>query len=138
MKGRGENANKTLLTSPPSCLIIAPGCSMEHLRLLEEGVHYLHFLNCGTRGNTAFLCVCAQSCQTLETPQTIVHRLLYLWDFPGKNTAVGCHFLLQGIFLIQGSNVHFLCLLHCKQIFIYLFFTLSHRGSPTAFLHLSN
>ena len=26
------------------------------------------------------------------------------WDFPGKNTNVGCHFLLQGIFLTQGSN----------------------------------
>ena len=23
------------------------------------------------------------------------------WDFPGKNTGVGCHFLLQGIFLTQ-------------------------------------
>ena len=26
-------------------------------------------------------------------------RLLCPWDFPGKNTGVGCHFLLQGIFL---------------------------------------
>ena len=26
------------------------------------------------------------------------------WDFPGKNTGVGCHFLLQGIFWTQGSN----------------------------------
>ena len=32
----------------------------------------------------------------------------YLWDFPGKNTRVGCHFLLQGIFLTQGSNPHLL------------------------------
>ena len=24
--------------------------------------------------------------------------------FPGKNTGIGCHFLLQGIFLIQGST----------------------------------
>ena len=30
--------------------------------------------------------------------------LLFLWDSPGKNTGVGCHFLLRGIFLIQGSN----------------------------------
>ena len=35
-------------------------------------------------------------------------RLLCLWDFPGKHTGVGCHFFLQGIFLIQGLN---LCLL---------------------------
>ena len=30
------------------------------------------------------------------------------WDFPGKNTGVGCHFLLQGIFLDQGSDLSFL------------------------------
>ena len=32
-------------------------------------------------------------------------RLLCPWDFPGQNTVVGCHFLLQGIFLTQGSNL---------------------------------
>ena len=26
------------------------------------------------------------------------------WDSPGKNTGVGCHFLLQGVFPSQGSN----------------------------------
>ena len=35
-------------------------------------------------------------------------RLLCPWDFPGKNTGMGCHFLLQGTFPTQGSN---LCLL---------------------------
>ena len=30
-------------------------------------------------------------------------RLLCPWDFPGKNTGVGYHLLLQGIFPIQGS-----------------------------------
>ena len=39
------------------------------------------------------------------------------WDFPGKNTGVGCHFLLQGTFLTQGSNPWLLpLLLHCRQI----------------------
>ena len=42
-------------------------------------------------------------------------RLLCPWDFPGKNTGVGCHFLLQGIFLTQGSN---LSLLHYRQTFL--------------------
>jgi len=37
-------------------------------------------------------------------------RLLRPWDFPGKNTGVGCHFLLQGIFLTQGSNPGLLAL----------------------------
>ena len=33
-----------------------------------------------------------------------LYRLLYAWEFRGKNTAVGCHFLLQGIFPTQGLN----------------------------------
>ena len=40
-------------------------------------------------------------------------KLLRPWDFPGKNTEVGCHFLLQGLFPIQGWN---LCLLHFRWI----------------------
>ena len=39
-------------------------------------------------------------------------RLLCPWDSPGKNTGVGCHAFLQGIFLTQGSNPSLLCLLH--------------------------
>ena len=39
--------------------------------------------------------------------------LVHPWDFPGKNTVVGCHFLLQKIFLTQGLNLH---LLHCRWI----------------------
>ena len=38
-------------------------------------------------------------------------RLLCLQNFPGKNTGVGYHFLLQGTFPTQGSNPH-LRLLH--------------------------
>ena len=33
-------------------------------------------------------------------------RLLRPWDFPGKNTGVGCCFLLQELFLTAGSNPH--------------------------------
>ena len=48
-------------------------------------------------------------------------RLLCPWNFPSKNTGVGCHFLLQGIFPTQGSK---LCLLHllCKQEEFFFFF----------------
>ena len=35
-------------------------------------------------------------------------------DSLGKNTEVGCHARLQGIFLTQGSNPSLLCLLHCQ------------------------
>jgi len=41
-------------------------------------------------------------------PGSPVHR-----DSPGKNTGVGCHALLQGIFPTQGLNSG---LLHCRQI----------------------
>ena len=53
-------------------------------------------------------------------------RVLCPWDSPGKNTGVGCHALLQGIFLTQGSNSHLLCLLYCRWIL----YPLSHWGSP--------
>ena len=43
-------------------------------------------------------------------------RLLSPWDFPGKNTGVGWHFLLQGIFPTQGLNSHFLWLLCWRHI----------------------
>ena len=66
-------------------------------------------------------CVCvfvrsvAQS--TLLRPHGLQSsRVLCPWDFPSKNTGVGCHFLLQGIFPTQGSNLH---LLHCRQILYY-------------------
>ena len=39
------------------------------------------------------------------------------WDFPGKNTGVGCCFLLQGICPIQESNLGPLC---CRQTFYHL------------------
>ena len=37
-------------------------------------------------------------------------RLLCPWDSPGQNTGVGCHALLQGIFLTQGSKLRLSCL----------------------------
>ena len=50
-----------------------------------------------------------QSCPTLLWPcRLLPARLLCPWNSPGKNTGVGCHFLLQGIFPTQGSKVHLL------------------------------
>ena len=51
-------------------------------------------------------------------PGSFVHG-----DSLGKNTGVGCHAILQGIFLTQGSNP---VLLHCRQILSHV----SHQGSP--------
>lgn len=39
-------------------------------------------------------------------------RILCPWNLPGKNTGACCHFLLQGIFLTQGSNPSLLHVLH--------------------------
>ena len=60
--------------------------------------------------------------QLFVTLWTVAQRLLSPWYSPSKNIGVGCHFLLQGIFLIWGSNSG---LLRYRQI-LYL---LSHRGS---------
>ena len=43
-------------------------------------------------------------------------RLLCPWDFQGKNTGVGCHFLLQGVFLTQGLNLGLLGLLQYIRV----------------------
>ena len=48
-------------------------------------------------------------------------RLPYPWSSPGKNTGVGCHFLVQGIFPTQRLN---LGLPHCRQFLYHL----SHQG----------
>ena len=72
----------------------------------------------------AVLCLAVQSCPTLHgpmdysPPRSSVHR-----DSPGKNTDVGFHALLQGIFPSQGSNPG---LPLCGQILYHL----SYQGSP--------
>ena len=69
------------------------------------------------------------SCRTLLQPHGLLWcteestRLLCLWNSPGKNTGVGCHSLLQGIFPTQGSN---LGLLHRRRIL----YCLSHQEDP--------
>ena len=57
-------------------------------------------------------------------------RLLCPWDFPGKYTGVGCHFLLQGIFPTQGL---ILSLLHCWQIL----YPVSYKGRPQIYTRLA-
>ena len=61
-----------------------------------------------------YMCLVAQLYPTLcdpmdhSPPGSSVHG-----DSPGKNTGVGCHALLQGIFPTQGSNPG---LPHCRLI----------------------
>ena len=58
------------------------------------------------------LCACSVKSDFFRHHGLQPTRLLSSWNFPGKNTRMGCHFLLQGIFLTQGSNPSLLHYLH--------------------------
>ena len=60
-----------------------------------------------------------QLCPTLCDPMNSSLPVLCPRDSPGKNFGVGCHSLLQGLFLTQGSNS---CLLHWQAVFFFFFF----------------
>ena len=71
------------------------------------------------------VCVCAKLLQSCLTPCNTKYglwppRLLCPWDSPGQNIEVGCHFLLQKIVPTEGSDLHFLHLLHFRQILYHL------------------
>ena len=68
-----------------------------------------------------FVVLVAQSCLTLCDP------MVCPWNSPGRNTGVGRHSFLQGIFLAQGSN---LGLLHRRQILYHV----SYQANPIYFL----
>ena len=70
------------------------------------------------------LCLVTQSCPTLCDPMDCsLPGSSVQGDSPGKNTRVGCHALLQGIFPTQGSNPG---LPHCRRLLCHL----HHQGSP--------
>ena len=57
-------------------------------------------------------CVCMLNHSVVSDSKLEPIRLLHPWNFPGKNTGVGCPFLLQGIFPTQGLNPRLLHRLH--------------------------
>ena len=59
-----------------------------------------------------YMCTCSVVFDSLWPYGLQPTKLFSPWNFPDKNTGAGCHFLLQGLFLTQGSNLHLLCLLH--------------------------
>ena len=77
--------------------------------------------------NLAWVSVCMKWSRSVTSDSLRPHglypiRLLHPWDFPGKSAGVDCHFLLQGIFPTQESN---LGLPRCRQTLYHL----SHEGS---------
>ena len=111
--------------SPPSSLLLVLWICADTLHILfSHFLLYLALLSSQPDLSGSWLhhmLCCASSLGHVwlfATPWDCVHG-----DSPGKNTGVGCHALLQGIFPIQVSN---LGLLHCRQIVYHL----SHHGSP--------
>ena len=87
--------------SPPvSC---ASPQSFHHLYISLCNHSLFYFFPCCLL--ISMFCCCrlvSKSCLTpLRSHGLWPTRLFYPWDFPGKNTGVGCHFLLQGIFPTQ-------------------------------------
>ena len=70
-------------------------------------------------------CSVPKSCLILSNPINCSPPGSCQWDSPGKNTGVGCHFLLQGIFLTQILNPRLLGLLHWQADSLQL----SHLGT---------
>ena len=71
---------------------------------------------------------CSLVLNSLRPPGVQPTSLLCPCNSPGKNTGVGCHSLLQGIFPIQGLNYS---LLHCRWILCHL----SPQRSPSLCMH---
>ena len=86
---------------------------------------YLHLFICV--GGSIYLHVCMRACILASVMSNSLQpcglqpvRLPCPWDCPGKNTGVGCHALLQGVFPTEGLNPG---LPHCRRIL----YPLSHQ-----------
>ena len=73
------------------------GCKESDIKVVMRSLPHNH------------VCVCAQSLSHVWLfASTWPASLCYSWDFPGKNTGVSCHSLLQVLFMTQGLNLHLL------------------------------
>ena len=123
---------------PPSCSVLEYFCEHIHeINSLKENFWAKFFKALCVLVD--IICVCVLNRSVLSYFFLWPHglqptRVLCPWDSPGKNTVVGCHFFLHGIFPTLGSNVHLLCLLHWQAGSL----PLCHLGSPdvTNTLHL--
>ena len=91
---------------------------------LLPAISFAHALDHSASYPMPCLCLVSQSCLTLCNPMDFSQPgSSVCGDSLSKNTGVGCHALLQGIFPTQGSSPG---LLHCRWILDHL----SHQNSP--------
>ena len=78
------------------------------------------------------VCCCMHACSVMSDslqPHGVgPTKLLCSWNSPGKNTGVGCHFILQGIFPTEGLNPCLLGLLHWQADSLPLCHLVSHSS----------
>jgi len=111
-----------LLPHVGHCKVLHPIHALECMHLFDL---WFSLDICPEVGLQDQVCVCAKSlqvCLTLFNHMDCGYPGSSPWSSPGKNTGVGCHALLQGIFLTQSLP----WFLHCRQIL----YCLSHQGRP--------
>ena len=100
---RQEYWSRYPLSSPWD--LAGPGAKLESPALQADSLH-------SESWGKQYRLSCFSHVRLFATLWTVTHQAPLSLDFPGKNTGVGCHFLLQGIFLTQGLNLSLLYLLH--------------------------
>ena len=79
-------------------------CILRNLKLVKKQVRTWHEIAAAAAAKLL------QSCPTLWDPRLQPTRLPHPWDSPGKNTGVGCHFLIQCMKVKSESEVAQSCL----------------------------
>ena len=96
-----EIDERNFKASRSRCYLVQASCRIVIKALCCHLAAFLLFLTCYVTS-------------VISDSWTVALQTLLSMGPPGKNTGVGCHSLLQGIFPTQGLNPHLLCLLHCQ------------------------
>ena len=115
MSFKESNTTESLNTNAHT-VIIFKNAGSQVLNSLENSIELLLWFLILYFCYEMFFCCCSVTKFSL----TLCDPMVSPWNSPGKNTGVGCHSLLQRIFLTQGSKPG---LLHCRQIV----YCLSHQ-----------